>query len=299
MSSIRWHAGGRTAAAGAGSFHAMPLVATEAVVLHVVPYLESSRILRLATRAHGVVSVLGKGARKSQRRFGSALDLFAEGDAQFYTKPGRDLHTLGAFEVTRARVALGADLDRFAAGAMIAELVLRFGRDEEDPGWYDALAAALDGVAAAPPGRGREAGLAGAWGIVGALGFAPALDHCAHCGSDLQSDAAVRFSQPAGGALCDPCGRLAGATRALPADARAAVRAWLDHGERRGGTVSEHAAERASPDDATTRAHQRLLREILREHLTDGRPLRAYESWEGGRWAAMPLPPRHAEPADK
>jgi DNA repair protein RecO (recombination protein O) len=271
----------------------MPLVATEAVVLHAVPYLESSRILRLATRAHGLVSVLGKGARKSARRFGTALDLFAEGDAQFYTKPGRDLHTLGAFEVTRARVAIGADLDRFAAAAMIAELVLRFGRDEEDAGWYDALAAALDGVTAAGPGRAVEAGIAGAWGIVGALGFAPALDHCAHCGGDLAPDATVRFSQPAGGALCPTCGRLAGATRALPADARAAVRAWLDHGERRGAST----ADRAVLDDATARAHQRLLREFLREHLTDGRPLRAYETWEGSRWAATALPPRHEEPA--
>lgn len=274
----------------------MPLVATEAVVLHAVPYLESSRILRLATRAHGVVSVLGKGARKQQRRFGTALDLFAQGEAQYYTKPGRDLHTLGGFEVTRARVGIGADLDRFGAAAMVSELVLRFGRDEADPGWYDALVAALDGVAAAPAGRAREAGLAGAWGIVGALGFAPALDHCAHCGIDLAPEVAVRFSQPAGGALCEPCGRFAGATRALPAGARAAVRAWLDHGERR------HSDDRPALDDATVRAHQRLLREFLREHLTDGRPLRAYETWEGARWpaavdAATALPARQpAEP---
>ena len=261
----------------------MPLVATDAVVLHAIPYLESSRILRLATRAHGVVSVLGKGARRSQRRFGSAVDLFAEGEAQYYTKPGRDLQTLGAFEVTRARVAIGADLDRFAAASAVAELVLRFGRDEAEPTWYDALVAALDAVAAAPVGRGREAGLAGAWGVVGALGFAPALDHCAHCGTVLAPDADVRFSQPAGGALCDSCARAAGATRALPAAARASVRAWLDHGERRGPGALD---ARPALDDPTARAHQRLLREFLREHLSDGRPLRAYETWEGTRWEA-------------
>jgi DNA repair protein RecO (recombination protein O) len=276
----------------------MPLVATEAVVLHAIPYLESSRILRLATRAHGVVSVLGKGARKSQRRFGSAVDLFAEGDAQYYTKPGRDLHTLGGFEVTRARVAIGADLDRFASASALAELVLRFGRDETDPSWYDALVDALDGIAAAPPAHAREAGLSGAWGIVGALGFAPALDHCAHCAADLPLDADVRFSQPAGGTLCDTCARLAGPSRALPAAARTSVRAWLDHGERRRGG----AAERPGLDDAMVRAHQRLLREFLREHLTDGRPLRAFETWEGTRWtsgapAAPAAPPAPNAPA--
>ena len=61
----------------------------DAVVLHAIPYLESSRILRLATRAHGVVSALGKGARKSQRRFGSALDLFA------YSRAGDDAIVVG------------------------------------------------------------------------------------------------------------------------------------------------------------------------------------------------------------
>ncbi len=263
----------------------MSLVATQAVVLHAMPYLESSRILRLATRAHGVVSVLGKGARRSQRRFGSALDLFAEGEAQYYAKPGRDLHTLGAFEVTRSRVAIGADLDRFTAASAVAELVLRFGRDESDPTWYDALVGALDAVASAPAGRAREAGVAGAWALIGALGFAPALDHCAHCGATLDPDAEVRFSQPAGGALCDACARAAGATRALPATARASVRAWLDHGERRG---ADSAEARPALDDPTVRAHQRLLREFLREHLTDGRPLRAFETWEGTRWTAAP-----------
>ncbi|HEX5831959.1 MAG TPA: recombination protein O N-terminal domain-containing protein, partial [Gemmatimonadaceae bacterium] len=64
----------------------MPLVATEAVVLHVLDYLESSRILRLATREAGVVSVLAKGARRARSRVGSAVDLFAGGVAQLYLK---------------------------------------------------------------------------------------------------------------------------------------------------------------------------------------------------------------------
>ena len=37
-------------------------------------------------------------------------------------------------------------------------------------------------------------------------------------------------------------------------------------------------------DTAARRAHQRLLREFLSEHLTDGRPLRAYEVWERSGW---------------
>src|SRR5919112_6737110 len=97
----------------------MPALRTDAVVLHVFDYLETSRILRLATRDAGVQSVLARGARRSQRRFGTALDLFAEGSAQIYTKPGRDLNTLAAFEVTRARPGLAAELERFAGASAV------------------------------------------------------------------------------------------------------------------------------------------------------------------------------------
>jgi DNA repair protein RecO (recombination protein O) len=43
-------------------------------------------------------------------------------------------------------------------------------------------------------------------------------------------------------------------------------------------------AEAAAPNEV--RAHQRLLREFIREHLADGRPLRAFELWERERWGA-------------
>src|SRR3712207_2414233 len=115
----------------------MPLLATEAVVLHAFDYLESSRILRLATREAGVQSVIAKGARRSSRRFGSAVDLFAAGVAQIYTKPGRELHTLAAFEVTRSRPEIAADLDRFTGAAALSELMLRFARDDAQPLLYD------------------------------------------------------------------------------------------------------------------------------------------------------------------
>src|SRR5690349_4743055 len=148
----------------------MAPLTTDAVVLHAFDYLESSRILKLATRDAGVRSVLARGARRSSRRFGSALDLFAEGTAELHAKPGRDLDTLGGFEVTRARPGLAADLARFTGAAAIAELALRFARDTADAEFFDALRDALDRIAVAPPADARRATLAGAWRLVAALG---------------------------------------------------------------------------------------------------------------------------------
>jgi DNA repair protein RecO (recombination protein O) len=250
----------------------MPLLATSAIVLHAFDYLESSRILRLVTREGGVRSVLAKGARRSSRRFGSAVDLFAEGSAQLYVKAGRDLDNLSAFDVERARPELAGDLGRFAGASAIAELTLRFGHDDTDASLFGAVATALDALAVAPPQETVAATLAGAWHIVAELGFAPALDVCAECHAALPAEDAVMFSHRAGGALCLRCGRLAPAGRKLPAEARDTLRAFLQ---------GRHAP---SLDDASARAHQRLLREFLAEHLTDGRPLRALEQWEDRRW---------------
>jgi DNA repair protein RecO (recombination protein O) len=246
----------------------MPPLVTEAIVLHVFDYLESSRILRLVTRDGGVRSVLARGARRSSRRFGSALDLFAQGTAELHVKPGRDLDTLGQFDIERTRPGLGLDLSRFTGCTMIAELILRFGREAADQELFDATASALDDLSAAPPVTTREAALAGAWRIIAVLGFAPGLDACNECHTPLPPDDSVLFSHPVGGALCTLCARRAQSGRLLPSSARNALRAW---------TGGDRAALEGEP---AVRAHQRLLREFLREHLGEDRPLRAFEMWE-------------------
>jgi DNA repair protein RecO (recombination protein O) len=251
----------------------MPLVVTDAIVLHAFDYLESSRILKLVTREAGVRSVLARGARRSKRRFGAALDLYAQGTAELQVKTGRDLDTLTAFDVTRARPQLAAQLSRFTGASAIAELTIRFGRDAADPGLFDAVMSAIDEIALAPADRARDVTLAGAWRVLSELGVAPTIDNCAECHAAIDSEAPAIFSHPAGGALCARCGHLARGGRTLPPSARAALRDWL------AGT----AHPLADPNDG--RAHQRLLREFLCEHLADDRPLRAFEVWEHDAWA--------------
>lgn len=252
----------------------MSLVVTPAIVLHGFPYLESSRVLRLITREAGVQSVIAKGARRTRARVGSGVDLFAEGEAQIYVKPSRDLHTLGSFDVTRARAALALDVERFAAASAIAELALRLVGADASPDTFDAVSASLDAIAEATGSAVTERAIAGAWRLVAASGFSPAIDLCASCHAPLEREADAAFSPPAGGALCQRCARFAGTARQLPADARAMLRGWLD--------PSVAAVDNRDVDPRALRAHQRLLREFVREHLGDDRPLRAFAAWESG-----------------
>lgn len=248
----------------------MPLVTTDAVVLHTFDYLESSRIIRLATRDAGLQSVIARGARTSRRRFGTGLDLFVSGAAQIQANPGRELQQLVGFDLTNARGALAADLERFSAASALAELVLRFAAGDESGEVFTELTRALDAVADAAPARARDVGLAGAWRLVVSLGFAPALDRCCICHTPVADDEAVAFTRAAGGTVCPSCAGGLPRGRALPPEARAALRAWTS------------GRDVAVEDAGMRRAHLRLLREFLEQHLGDGRPLRAFETWERG-----------------
>jgi DNA repair protein RecO (recombination protein O) len=246
----------------------MSLVVTDAIVLHAFDYLESSRILKLVTREAGVRSVLARGARRSKKRFGTSLDLYAQGSAELQMKDGRELDTLSGFDVARARPQLATQLSRFTGASAIAELTLRFARDAADPGLFDAVESALDAIGAAPPNRARDVTLGGAWRVLRELGVAPTVDVCAECHASIDRAATAMFSHPAGGTLCERCGHLARSGRSLPPAARDALRDWL--------SGDEHPL----PDPQSAHAHQRLLREFLAEHLTEDRPLRAFDVWE-------------------
>src|SRR5258708_3589520 len=111
--------------------------ATEAVVLHSFDYLESSRIIKLLTRDLGLRSAVARGARRSAKRFGAALDLFVQGTAELEVKSGRDLDTLTSFDLARTRAGLGQDLARFAGASALAELILRFAQNDTDEELYD------------------------------------------------------------------------------------------------------------------------------------------------------------------
>lgn len=249
----------------------MPLLQTDAVVLHAASYLESSLILRVATREAGLQSVVARGARSSKKRFGSAVDLFAEGQAQIQIKAGRDLHALNGFDITKARPALALDLGRFTAASAVAEIVLRLVHEEAAPTVYDTLVSGLDRLADADPDRAAEVTLSIIWQLVAEVGFRPAIEQCAECHTALDPHADVRFQVAAGGALCGSCSRLVPGGRLLPASARASLTTWLDGGE-------------VGIDSSEARAHQRLLREFLALHLPDNRPLKAFQVWEQGRW---------------
>lgn len=245
----------------------MALLVTDAIVLHVADYLESSRILRLATREAGVLSVMARGARNSKRRFGSAVGLFAIGQAHIDVRPSRDLHTLNSFDVVHVQPGLSTDLSRFSGAAVLAECALRMVHDESAPQVFDGLRDAFHTLEHCESSMATSITLGALWRLVRDVGFAPALDMCAECHNPVAHNIDVTFSHAAGGVVCARCALRSPGGRKVPASARAVIVGWLQN-------------ENAELSHMDCRAHQRLLREFLGQHMSDSRSPKAFVSWE-------------------
>lgn len=246
----------------------MAPVATPAVVLATLRYGDTSKIVRLATRDHGIQSAIAKGAYRPRSKFGAALQVLSDGNAQLYLKEGRDLQTLGAFELSKLRVGLARSLDRFTAANALAEVMLRCAPPAPNPPAFEILCTGLDAIEIADEVALELVSLRLLWRLVGVLGFGPALDHCARSGTPLDATAGIAFSPRDGGALCPRCAAGLPVSRLTAGDSAALRHLVTGEGELP-LLDAKHAA-----------AHRRLLARWIREHLGEGAPLPALELWQ-------------------
>ncbi len=249
----------------------MPPVTTPAIILHVMPYGETSKIVRLLTPDLGVVSGIARGARGARSRTGPRLDLFAAGTATLFTRPHRDLHPLTGFELTATHAALGADVTRFAAASALAELVLRCAPPEPHPEIFDAAGAGFDALEHAEADLAGAVALLACWGLVVALGFRPTIERCVVCGTPLEGPRAFAAAQ--GGVLC-PVHRAGTRTAQLAGDDVAALEALV------AGRLPE------ALDARHEAAHRRLLLGFIRHHLAEQRAMPALAFWDAEAWTA-------------
>ena len=198
----------------------MALLTTEGIVLKAQALGDTSRIVTLYTRDHGLRKVVAKGARKTPSRFGFALEPLSRSRFVFYLKPDRDLHLLSQAEVLDPLGSRIADLARLAHAQAALEIVDRLVWGEEPhPELYDLLHRTLEGCSRAPAAALPAVTLAFQLQLSSLLGYRPRLDACASCGGALS--ARRLFSPMRGGLLCDACAAREGGVIALSADALA------------------------------------------------------------------------------
>ena len=236
----------------------MPIVTTQSVVLQVHRYSDTSKILRLLTRTHGPLSVIARGALRPKSRLSGLLEPFAEGNATFYLKRNRDLHTLSDFDLIRERQALGLDMVRFGGASVLCELVLRVAPREPDDVLYDTLVSGLDHLLQAPTEEVEGISTARIWQLVSLLGFAPSVDECIDCGRPPEPDQPARFDLQAGGLRCARC---AAVGRGLSPGDVADLRALVG-----GQTTVRPSANQVA-----------LLTDFIRYHASEGYQIRSLD----------------------
>jgi len=196
----------------------MAIVTTEGIVLKTHALGDTSRIVTVYTREHGLRKLVAKGARKTPSRFGYALEPLSRSQLVFYLKPDRDLHLLSRAEVVDALGSRIADLSRLAHAQAALELVDRLVWGEEPhERLYALLVQALDGCSRAPLAALPAVTLAFQLQLASELGYRPRLDQCAVDGRPVSQRRV--FSPARGGLLCDTCAAREGGVVVLSAEA--------------------------------------------------------------------------------
>jgi DNA repair protein RecO (recombination protein O) len=237
---------------------APPGLVTQAVVVRLVDYSEADRIATLLTKDVGKLAALARGARRSQRRFGS-LTLFALGEATLRRGRG-ELWGLDHFSAARDFPHIARDVARMAHAAYVCELgrelVPLEAHDVETFTLVTTALAEIDGA-----GYGAAELRRFELQLLGAVGLAPSLDRCVGCGAPADDAREQTFDARRGGLLCASCDQ--GRGRAVPATVRQALL----------------RAQQGEPMPALTPAEMAVARDLLQallgEHLN--KPLRSLE----------------------
>jgi len=195
----------------------MAIEKSDALILRVIPFRDTSKILTVYTAEQGKVSLLAKGVRGAKPRFGAALEMFAHADLVYYRKASRELQLLAQASLLEAHLGLGGDPDRYAHGCAVAEFLLKALAGQEPPGrLYPLSLRTLEVLETCPHTARRSVFQAFEIKAVSFLGHRPELFRCAGCGGAL--DRRYGFSAHQGGVLCSDC--LAGVDGAFSLDPR-------------------------------------------------------------------------------
>lgn len=177
---------------------------TQAIVLKVVEFSESSCVVTLFTEDFGKVGALAKGARRPKGPFEGAIDLLALIRIVFLRKSSDSLDLLTEAKLERRFRSAQRDLARLYAGYYVAELLTELTeRGDPHPALFqaadqtlldlDSNAPLLETIVRFETVALRE------------VGHLPSLEACVVCGRSVERSARVPFGMTAGGVLCDNC----------------------------------------------------------------------------------------------
>ncbi len=185
----------------------MPAEKTDAVILRVVEFSESSCVVTLYTEGFGKISALAKGARRPRNPFDGAIDLLSICRIVFLRKNVDVLDLLTEAKLVRRFRSAATDLHRLYAAMHVIQLVSSLtDHAEPHPALYRILVRTIETLDSGGPVA--ETLLQFELNLLAELGHMPALADCVECGERVNKageNSPVSFGLFNGGVLCSRC----------------------------------------------------------------------------------------------
>jgi DNA repair protein RecO (recombination protein O) len=185
----------------------MALVHDRCICLRKTEFSETSQILTLFSREHGITRVIAKGAHRRTKagasKFDGGIDFLDVGQAVFSHDPARDLVPLTEWSLREGHLALRKTLRGIYLGLYAAELISRL-IEEHDPhvDLFNRFEWTLPELATP---RREEAFLAFEMDLLRESGYLAELFCCVSCGTAADERSPVFFSADRGGIVCRSC----------------------------------------------------------------------------------------------
>ena len=176
---------------------------TPAVVLRTTPFGESDKIVTLLSRDSGKLTGIAKGAKRSRKRFGAALEIFCHVRLDYRERRGSELVFLERAVILRSWTGLVSSLDRYTAATHIIEVADKISAEREvGCDLYDVVVAALARLDRAEPCAAtlRVFELA----VLAASGYGADFSRCVLC-EEMVGAGGARVHVPGGGLICADC----------------------------------------------------------------------------------------------
>ena len=177
----------------------MKIESIEGIILTETNYSESSKILNIFTKEHGLLGVMSKGCRNMKSKLRGVSRKLLYGTIHIYYKPN-GLSTLIGIDVINSFSKTIMDLEKVSYASVILDLTHQVIKQNDDPEIFDLLKDTLikieEGLNPLALTNILELKL------LNYLGVSPSIDYCSNCGSDKQI---VTLSSDVGGYICKNC----------------------------------------------------------------------------------------------
>lgn len=177
----------------------MKIESIDGIVLSETNYSESSKILNVFTKEHGLLGIMSKGCRniKSKLRGGSRKLVYGRFNI-YYKENG--LSTLISVDIINSFPNIVMDLERISYASFLLDLVLQVIKQNDDNEVFDLLKDSLlkldEGFSPIVISNILELKL------LHYLGVTPCIDNCSICGSTKDI---ITLSSSTGGYICRNC----------------------------------------------------------------------------------------------